>query len=55
MVQGGKAMGHTFSQPDLFIAATASIAGLTVVTRNVADFMLPGVPIINPRTGELRE
>jgi toxin FitB len=55
MVQRGKAVGHTFSQPDLFIAATASVAGLTVVTRNMADFMLAGVPVCNPWTGELRE
>jgi toxin FitB len=55
MVQRGRAVGHTFSQPDLFIAATASIRGLTVVTRNMADFMLAGVPVLNPWTGELRE
>ena len=29
MVQRGKAVGHTFSQPDLFIAATAAVAGLS--------------------------
>ncbi|MGH6899255.1 MAG: type II toxin-antitoxin system VapC family toxin [Geminicoccaceae bacterium] len=55
MVQRGKAMGHTFSQPDLFIAATAAVAGLVVVTRNVADFALAGVPVFNPWTGELRK
>jgi predicted nucleic acid-binding protein len=55
MVQRGKAAGHTFSQPDLFIAATASLAGLCVVTRNVGDFVLAGVPVFNPWTGELRE
>ena len=55
MVQRGKAAGHTFSQPDLFIAATASVAGLCVVTRNVADFVRAGVPVFNPWTGELRE
>lgn len=42
MVQRGKALGHTFSQPDLFIAATATVAGLCVVTRNVTDFVLAG-------------
>jgi len=26
-----------------------------VVTRNVADFALAGVPVLNPWTGELRE
>lgn len=29
-------------------AATAKIHGLTVVTRNVADFMAFGVPLLNP-------
>jgi predicted nucleic acid-binding protein len=47
-------VGHTFSQPDLFIAATAAVAGLVVVTRNVADFALAGVPVLNPWTGESR-
>jgi len=54
MVQRGKAVGHTFSQPNLFIAATAAVAGLVVVTRNVADFALAGVPVLNPWTGESR-
>jgi predicted nucleic acid-binding protein len=54
MVQRGKGVGHTFSQPDLFIAATAAVAGLVVVTRNVADFALAGVPVLNPWTGESR-
>ena len=30
------------------IAATALVHGMTVVTRNVADFKASGVPIINP-------
>lgn len=33
---------------DAFIAATALVHGMTVVTRNVADFELTGVPILNP-------
>lgn len=33
---------------DALIAATALIHGMTVVTRNVADFESTGVPIINP-------
>lgn len=33
---------------DALIAATALIHGLTVVTRNVADFTPTGVEIINP-------
>ena len=30
--------GHTFSQPDLIIAATAPHHGLTIVTRDVSDY-----------------
>jgi predicted nucleic acid-binding protein len=33
---------------DGFIAATALVHGMTVVTRNVADFAASGVNIINP-------
>ena len=33
---------------DAFIAATAIVHGLTVVTRNVADFEPMGVALINP-------
>jgi hypothetical protein len=33
---------------DAMIAATAQIHGLTVVTRNIADFSVFGVPLFNP-------
>jgi predicted nucleic acid-binding protein len=33
---------------DALIAATALVHGLTVVTRNIADFTGCGVPLINP-------
>jgi predicted nucleic acid-binding protein len=33
---------------DCFIAATALVHGMTVVTRNVADFESMGVPLLNP-------
>lgn len=33
---------------DALIAATAAVHGLTVVTRNVADFKAFGVPVLNP-------
>jgi predicted nucleic acid-binding protein len=46
----GQTKNHSFSQPDLFIAATASLHDLCVVTRNVSDFVQAGVPVLNPWT-----
>jgi predicted nucleic acid-binding protein len=48
LVEEGRKAGHTFSQPDLIIAATALEHGLTVVTRDVADFERARVPLLNP-------
>ena len=50
LVEKGKAMRHTFPQPDLLIAATAILHDLCVVTRNDADFLLAGVAVLNPWT-----
>jgi toxin FitB len=50
LVEKGKAMGHTFAQPDLFVAATAVVHDLCVVTRNTGDFLRTGVPVLNPWT-----
>lgn len=36
------------AERDALIAATALVHGMTVVTRNVADFAPTGVPLINP-------
>jgi predicted nucleic acid-binding protein len=36
------------AERDALIAATALVHGMTVVTRNVADFALTGVPLLNP-------
>ena len=36
---------------DALIAATALVHGMTVVTRNVADFEATGVPVLNPWDG----
>lgn len=52
LIAHGKSIGHTFSQPDLFIAATALVNSLMMVTRNVKDFIATGVPLLNPWTGE---
>ncbi len=48
MVEEGRKAGHTFSQPDLIIAATAAHHGLTVVTRDVSDFQRARVPYLDP-------
>lgn len=48
MVEEGRKAGHTFSQPDLIIAATALQHGLTVVSRNERDYRRAGVPVLNP-------
>ncbi len=37
--------------PDSLIAATASVHGMTVVTRNITHFEPFGVPMINPWNG----
>lgn len=50
LVAIGKKKGIVFGQPGLFIAATAKVHGLTVATRNVADFEQAGVDVINPWT-----
>ena len=49
----GRKIGHTFSQPDLFIAATALHHGLTVVTRNVDDYVKAHVSVFNPWANRL--
>jgi hypothetical protein len=54
LVEEGRRVGHTFSQPDLIIAATALQHGLTVVTRDVGDYKLARVPILNPWDAEPR-
>ena len=48
LVEEGRKAGHTFSQPDLMIAATALHHGLTVVTRDISDFERAGAPVVNP-------
>lgn len=50
LVETGRKQGYTFSQPDLFIAATAVLHHLCVVTRNITDFQKSGVAVFNPFT-----
>jgi hypothetical protein len=48
LVEAGRRVGHTYSQPDLIIAATALHHGLTVVTRDRRDFDRAGAPVLDP-------
>jgi toxin FitB len=48
LVEDGRKAAHTFSQPDLIIAATALQHGLTVVSRDVSDFQKARTPVLNP-------
>ena len=48
MVEEGRKAGHTFSQPDLIIAATAACHGLTVVSRDTSEFEHARVAVLNP-------
>jgi toxin FitB len=50
LVEQGRKARHTFSQPDLIIAATALQHGLTVVSRDGSDYQKAGVPVLNPWT-----
>jgi predicted nucleic acid-binding protein len=48
LLEDGRKSGHTYSQPDLIIAASALHHGLTVVTRDRSEYDHAGVPVINP-------
>ncbi len=52
LVEEGRKVGHTFSQPDLIIAATALQHGLPVVTRDAGHYKLARVPLLNPWVNE---
>ena len=48
LMEEGRKSGHTYSHPDLLLAATALQQGLTVVTRDRSDFDKARVPVFNP-------
>jgi hypothetical protein len=48
LVAEGRKIRHTFTQPDLFLAATALVHGLTLATRNVKDFEHTKARLLNP-------
>jgi hypothetical protein len=50
LVEEGRKLGHTFSQPDLIIAATALVNDLIIVSRDTADYDKARVQVLNPWT-----
>jgi predicted nucleic acid-binding protein len=48
LLETGRKRGHTFSEPDLMIAATALHHGLTVVSRDTAEYEKANVAVLNP-------
>jgi predicted nucleic acid-binding protein len=48
LVEDGRKSRHTFSQPDLIIAATALEHGLTIVSRDTSDYERARAPVLNP-------
>lgn len=50
LVEDGRKLGHTYSQPDLIIAATAIQHDLAVVSRNTKDYQKARVMLVNPWT-----
>jgi predicted nucleic acid-binding protein len=48
LVEDGRKIGHTFSQPDLIIAATGLHHGFTVVTRDTDHFVKARAAVFNP-------
>jgi predicted nucleic acid-binding protein len=55
LIEDGRKRGHTFSHPDVLIAATAAHHDVTVVTHNVDEFAAAGVAVLDPWTGKLTE
>jgi toxin FitB len=48
LVEAGRKVGHTFSQPDLIIAATGLQHGLTIVSRDTQEFLMARASVLDP-------
>jgi predicted nucleic acid-binding protein len=48
LMEEGRKTGHTFSEPDAIIAATALHHGLTVVSRDTSEYEKAKVTALNP-------
>jgi len=53
VVEAGRRRGHTYSEPDVLIAAAALVEQLVVVSRDVSEFTEARVPVLNPWTRTL--
>lgn len=52
LIRRTAALGKTRAPADLLIASTARVHDLTLVTRNVRDFVDTGIVVYDPWTGE---
>lgn len=52
LVEEGRKSRHTYSQPDLIIAASALHHGLTIVSRDTLEYRRARVPVLNPWEGQ---
>ena len=50
LLEDGRKAGHTYSQPDLIIAATALHHSLILVTRDRSEYDYAHVPVLKPWT-----
>ena len=50
LVEEARKVGHTFSQPDLIVAATAQHHGRTIVSRDTSEHLKARLAVFNPRT-----
>lgn len=48
LVEQGRKSGHTYSPPDLIIAATALHHGLTVMSRDASEYVKAGAALFDP-------
>jgi hypothetical protein len=48
MMEAGRRKGHTFSEPDLMIAAVAAREELVVVSRDIDEYVAAEVPVLDP-------
>jgi predicted nucleic acid-binding protein len=48
LVEEGRKSGHTYSQPDLIIAATALQHDLMIVSRDASEYRRARAPFVNP-------